>query len=85
MVNWFSLEKNGVIIPLIRKNIEKKPGIYIYQHKLYKNLIYIGSSTNVVRRLKEHRNLCNKNIKKCPEFYNCVTKYGWNNFRVGIL
>jgi len=83
-INWFSLKKSGFIIPL-QKNFEKKPAIYIYQNKLNKNQIYIGSSINLIRRLEQHRYLCNKNIKSCPKFYNCVSKYGWNNFRVGIL
>jgi len=84
-LNWFSLNKSGFIIPLIRKNLEKKPAIYIYQNKLDKNQIYIGSSINVIKRLEQHRYLCNKDVKSCPKFYNCVSKYGWNNFRVGIL
>jgi len=29
-INWFSLNNNGFIIPLITNNIEKKPAIYIY-------------------------------------------------------
>ena len=65
--------------------LEKKTAIYIYQNILDKNQIYIGSSINVIKRLEQHRYLCNKDVKSCPKFYNCVSKYGWNNFRVGIF
>jgi len=84
-INWFSLNKNGSIIVLTTKELEKKPGVYIYQNILDKNKIYIGSSVNVAKRLIDHNNSFNKSLKICPKFYNCVNKYGWNNFRVGVL
>ena len=83
-INWYNLNKNGYVT-LIKTKLEKRPGIYIYQNILYKNKIYIGSSVNIVRRLIDHKNSSNKNPKICPKFYNCVNKYGWNNFRVGVL
>ncbi len=84
-INWFSLNKNGSIIVLMTKELEKKPGVYIYFYILDKNKIYIGSSVNVAKRLIDHKNSFNKSLKICPKFYNCVNKYGWNNFRVGVL
>jgi group I intron endonuclease len=85
-VNWFTLSKNGkIIVPFMGKKPRKKAAVYIYQNILDKDKIYIGSSANVARRLIQHKYSFNKNIKNCPKFYNCVNKYGWNNFRVGIL
>lgn len=85
-IDWFSLNKNGSVnVSLMAKKLEKKPGVYIYQNLLDKNKIYIGSSVNVRKRLIEHKSSFNKGLKTCPKFYNCVNKYGWNNFRVGVL
>ena len=85
-INWFNLNKNGSIIVFpMTINVEKKPGIYVYKHILYKNKVYIGSSINVLKRLIDHNNSFNNNLKACPKFYNCVKKYGWNNFKVGVL
>lgn len=95
-IYWFSLNKNGFIIPTSHvshesqyqnylKELKNRPGIYIYQYLLDKNIIYIGSSINVVKRLVQHRYSSNKGIKSCPKFYYYVNEYGWSNFRVGIL
>lgn len=84
-INWFSLNETGSV-SLYRTNLgKKKSAIYVYQYIVDKNIIYIGSSNNVVKRLEKHSYSCNKNIKGCPKFYNYVNKYGWINFRVGIL
>jgi len=85
-ISWFNIDENGfIIISNGVKKIENRPGIYIYINKIHKNQIYIGSSINVAKRLISHKNSFNKNLKICPKFYNSVNKYGWNNFKVGVL
>ena len=87
-IHWFSLDNKGIILsnntPL-DKIIKKKAGIYIYQLLPDKKKIYIGSSCNVEKRIAQHRHNINNNSKTCPKFYNFVKKYGWFNFRLGIL
>jgi hypothetical protein len=39
----------------------------------------------VIKRIKQHRYSFNKSIKIFPKFYNCINKYSWSNFRIGIL
>ena len=83
-VTWMRLNKNGLIEdPNIRLN--NKAVIYIYQCIKNKSKIYIGSTANLIQRFYKHRYKISKNSKSCPKFYNCVSKYGWNNFRVGVL
>lgn len=84
-VDFFYLNKDGFIVQSEKKQIKKIPGIYIYQNILYKNKIYIGSSIDVIKRLTQHKYSFNKSLKICPKFYNSVNKYGWKNFKVGIL
>lgn len=88
-LNWFYLNKGGFIIStnsLSLPNIlEDKVGIYVYQLISDKNNIFIGLAYNVPERLVEHRYCINNDINACPQFYDSVKKYGWDNFRLGIL
>ena len=88
-INWFCLNKKGFIISTdsvsLPNVLENKAGIYIYQSILDKNIIYIGSAFNIPNRLVQHRYCVNNSIKSCPNFYNSVKEFGWDNFRLGIL
>lgn len=83
-IYWITLNKSGLIEDpnLILNN---KAAIYIYQLKKDNSLIYIGSTSNINIRIKQHSYCVNNRYKKCPKFYICVEKHGWNNFRLGIL
>ena len=83
-ISWITLNKSGLIEDpnLILNN---KAAIYIYQLKKDNSLIYIGSTSNINMRIKQHSYCVNNRYIRCPEFYICVEKHGWNNFRLGIL
>lgn len=89
-VIWYGLDKKGFfkqnnaldVMNIIMLNIA---GVYIYQLQLDKCKFYVGSSFDIWKRVTQHRNCFSKGINTCPKFYNCVKKYGWNNFKFGIL
>lgn len=56
-------------------------GIYKITNKI-NNKSYIGQSTNIQRRINEHR-WANEN-SRIP-FHKAIDKYGWDNFQVEIL
>jgi group I intron endonuclease len=69
------------------------PGVYIYKLNIKNNIrYYVGSSIKLVNRTQEHRlrakvwwDKNRQGSNGSPVFYNSVNKYGWNNFKFGIL
>jgi group I intron endonuclease len=53
---------------------------YIYKHTSPSGKSYIGQTTNVARRIREHRSSNN-----CRAFHNAIQKYGWELFSTEIL
>lgn len=83
-VSWIKLNKKGLIKdPSIRLN--NKAAIYIFQLIKNKSKIYVGSTSNLRKRINQHRYSVNNGRKDCPKFYNFIRKHGWDNFRLGIL
>jgi hypothetical protein len=83
-IQWFSLDSNGFIRDS-NESLQNKAAIYIYQFISDEAKVYIGSSYDLLNRFNQHRTLANSRSTACPIFYNTVIKYGWNNFRFGIL
>lgn len=82
-VSWITLDKKGLIKKPIR--LSNEAAIYIYQFIKDNNKIYIGSTHNINNRIKQHRYSVKNGNRTCPKFYNYIEKYGWDNFRLGIL
>ncbi len=61
-----------------------KSGVYIITN-LLDNFYYIGSSKNVYRRLREHKNALIKNKHENDKVQNAVNKYGIDNFTFEVL
>ena len=87
---WYCLDEKGFlkqnnvldVMNIIMLNIA---GVYIYQLQPDKSKFYVGSSIDIWKRVTQHSNCISKGINTCPKFYNCIRKYGWNNFKFGIL
>lgn len=82
-VSWFTLNKKGLINDSI--SLKNKAAVYIYQYIGNKSKIYIGSTYNINQRIKQHRYSVKNGHRTCPKFFNYIEKYGWDNFRLGIL
>jgi hypothetical protein len=83
-VSWITLNQSGLIEDsAVRLNNEA--AIYIYQFIEDNSKIYIGSTYNINNRIKQHRYSVNNGARTCPKFYNYIEKYGWDNFKLGIL
>lgn len=81
-VEFSLLDDNKIII---NKNNIPKEGIYLLIKPLA-NKLYVGESTNIIRRLKQHIRaqysddlVCNKHL--C----NSIRKYGINNFIIYVI
>jgi len=83
-IQWFTLDENGVI-KTSNESLQNKAAIYIYQSILDEDKIYVGSTYNLIERFHRHRRAFNGGYNSCPIFYNSIRKYGWDNFRFGIL
>ncbi len=80
---------------LINKSLENQAVVYIYIHVPSYNFnrksrCYVGSTANLASRISSLRcHIFNWNKYKrtggSPVFYKSVLKYGWNNFKFGIL
>jgi hypothetical protein len=83
-VSWIKLNKKGLVENSSIK-LNNKAAIYIYQFINNKSKIYVGSTCNLLERIKQHRYSVNNGNKNCPKFYNFVRKHGWDNLSLGIL
>jgi len=60
-------------------NIKK---CHIYEIvNIINNKKYIGITSNLKRRIRDHENMQGN----CRKLYNAIAKYGWDNFEVRIL
>jgi predicted GIY-YIG superfamily endonuclease len=86
--NWYDISKEGYL--LYDKDINLNPllekgGIYIYKCEIKDNYdIYIGSSTNIKRRFRQHRYRM-RIAEYDTKFYNHVKIYGWEHFKFKVL
>lgn len=62
----------------------KVSGIYIIRN-LTNNKVYIGSSNNIVKRFKTHKDELIDSIHKNPHLQQSVDKYGIDNFSFELL
>jgi group I intron endonuclease len=90
-VNWYSLDKQGYIVKdnyIIRPLLDK-PCIYVYKLSInQEEKLYIGSTINMVQRFRQHRyraEIHAINLMYNTKFYNYVVKYGWINFKFGVI
>lgn len=57
---------------------------YIYCYKnCFNNKVYIGQTTDLVRRKREHLSKANRGYKE--KFYNSIRKYGISNFEFSVI
>lgn len=83
---WYNLNKQGHILHKDKISLlPESPGIYVFKLSSYTlNELYIGSTCNLRRRLRQHRYRANKS-EYSNLFYHCVLKYGWDKFELGLL
>lgn len=64
-----------------------KQGIYMLLYITPSGFLYfyIGSSNNILKRLKEHHLAARNGSLKSPLLYNCMRKYGIDNFLVAVI
>ena len=65
-------------------SIKKISGVYCIINNV-NNKMYIGSSVNIIRRIKKHFNDLEKNIHGNQHLQNSYNKYGKENFSYEIL
>lgn len=87
---WYDLDEKGFLkqnnaLDVMNNIMLNIAGVYVYQLQLDKSKFYVGSSFDISKRVTQHRYCFSKGINTCPKFYNSVKKYGWNNFKFGIL
>lgn len=81
---WYDINMEGYI----SKSLENKPAVYIFMKISYlgsKEAYYIGSTAQLVSRIKSHRSCIINNKMESPIFYRSVLKHGWNKFKFGVL
>ena len=66
------------------KELKNKSGIYQIRN-LVNNKIYIGSATNLRKRLNTHINKLKTNIHENKKLQNAFNKYGERNFTLEII
>lgn len=90
-IKWYNLNKQGYIVNknIIINPLSKEAGIYIYKLTCdNKKGIYIGSTINMTQRFRQHKYRANIHLKEFKYnniLYNSVAKYGWENFKFGII
>jgi group I intron endonuclease len=90
-IQWYNLDREGYIVDrnVIIRPLTQKAAVYIY--KLCtddKEKFYVGSTINMAQRFRQHKyraDIFAREFKYNSIFYNHVTKYGWNNFKFGII
>lgn len=90
-VKWYNLDIEGYIVDnnFIIRPLLNKAAIYVY--KLFidnKEKLYIGSTINMVVRFRQHKyraEIHARDLKYNSILYNNVAKYGWDNFKFGII
>jgi group I intron endonuclease len=82
---WYDIDESGYI----KDSLKNKPAIYIYKKSCGNTRFYVGSSMQLATRISSHRcSVINWGVYKdrgCPILYKSVLKYGWNNFKFGVL
>jgi predicted GIY-YIG superfamily endonuclease len=62
----------------------KQAGIYMF-YSILDNQSYIGSTTDLYKRLSNHKIFSVNEMNRHPKFYNYVNKYGWEQFEIRVL
>lgn len=75
LIVYNDINKSDIIIK-IKGELKNKRGVYGFFCKV-NNKIYIGSSTNLSRRFRDHMNNKHSNIK----LQNAIRKYGFKQFQ----
>ena len=88
-IKWYNLNEQGYIMDnnTIIRPLSSKPCIYVYKLS-NQNKLYIGSTVNATQRFRQHKyraEMHRKNLIYNTKFYNYVAKYGWLNFKFGII
>jgi group I intron endonuclease len=81
---WFDIDKRGYI----NTPLKNQGAVYIYMKVSNKTEYYVGASLQLKTRISSHRCCINGNnykSKGSPLFYKSVLKYGWVNFKFGVL
>jgi hypothetical protein len=63
----------------------KMPDIYWLFSTYHKDTSYIGHSTDLYKRLFDHKNYSLNDPKRHPKLYNYINKYGWEVMNIRIL
>jgi len=88
-ITWYDIDEKGNI----NMSWKNQAAIYIYM-KIpsfkSKACYYVGSTIKLTIRTSLHKHdsakwLSTRKGRGCPKFYNHVAKYGWNNFKFGVL
>ena len=81
---WYDIDRDGYVANYLKN----KPAVYIFMKTSYlgsKEAYYVGSTAQLVSRINRHRSCVNNKRIESPIFYNSVIKYGWTNFKFGVL
>ena len=78
--------KNSVKITIFsqKNSMEKRSGVYGIMNLCNGNM-YIGSSVDILLRLKKHINALNKNKHINPRLQRAFVKYGGDNFKIDVI
>ncbi|KAG1474986.1 hypothetical protein G6F56_000003 [Rhizopus delemar] len=63
----------------------KLPGIYWLYSTLPENNSYIGHTTNLYKRLTNHKNYALTELNRHPKLYNYINKYGWGVMEIRVI
>lgn len=90
-IQWYNLDREGYIVDrnVIIRPLTQKAAVYIYKLCIdSKEKYYVGSTINMAQRFRQHKyraDIFARESKYNSIFYNHVIKYGWNNFKFGII
>ena len=84
-VRWYNLNPLGFIAGGDENNSNLLPSVYVYRLKLDNCKLYLGSTTNLAQRFRQHRCRSYVYSKSNIKLYSLVKKYGWENLELEVL